>query len=74
MAITRVQGTVRRSSLEGGLWILVTPDGTQYQLRDAPEALRRDALQVEVTGDLDDDAVGIGMVGDVLRVKSFTPR
>ena len=71
MTTTRVTGTVRRASLEGGLWVLTSPDGTSYELRDAPDDLRKDGLKVEVTGIIDDDAVGIGMVGEVIRVKSF---
>lgn len=74
MADTRIQGTVRKASLEGGLWILTAADGTTYQLRDAPGAMCRDGLAVEVTGEVDAGAVSIGMMGETLRVKSFRPR
>lgn len=74
MAETRIQGTVRRASLEGGLWILTASDGTTYQLRDAPAALCQDGLAVEVTGEIDDGAVSIGMMGETLRVKKFSRR
>jgi hypothetical protein len=74
MADTRLQGTVRRASLEGGLWILTTADGTTYQLRDAPGAMCKEGLAVEVTGEVDSGAVSIGMMGDTLRVKSFVAR
>jgi len=74
MAETRIQGTVSRASLEGGLWILTAADGTTYQLRDAPGALCQEGLAVEVTGEIDEGAVSIGMMGDTLRVKSFRPR
>lgn len=74
MAEKRYSGTVRRASLEGGLWILTTSDGTTYQLRDAPGAMCKDGLAVEVTGEVDTEAVSIGMMGDTLKVKSFVAR
>lgn len=74
MAHKSIQGTVHRASLEGGLWILTAADGTTYQLRDAPGAMCKDGLAVEVTGQVDSEAVSIGMMGETLRVTSFRAR
>jgi hypothetical protein len=74
MADKTITGTVRRASLEGGLWIVTTADGTTYQLRDAPDAMCRDGLAVQIVGEIDAGAVSIGMMGDTLRVKSFQAR
>lgn len=70
----RVTGTVRRASLEGGQWILTTREGETYQLRNAPAAMCKDGLEVEVSGEVDEGAVSIGMMGEVLRVESFSSR
>lgn len=72
--LARVTGTVRRASLEGGLWILTTSEGTTYQLRNAPAAMCKEGLEVEVHGEVDEGAVSIGMMGEVLDVKSFSAR
>jgi hypothetical protein len=69
-----VRGTIRRASIEGGLWILEAEGGKTYQLRGGPKAAYRDGARVEVVGDVDSGAVGIGMVGETLVVDSVRPR
>lgn len=65
------RGTVRKLGLEGGLWALVTDDGRQVELIDAPDALRRDGLRAEVRGTKRGAEVSIGMVGDTVVVSGF---
>ena len=66
-----IRGTVRRLGLEGGLWALVSDDGTQYELVDAPFELKKDGLRVEVDGDVPKSEVSIGMVGSSLKVRTW---
>ena len=66
------EGTVRKLGLEGGLWALVTDDGRSIELVDLPESLKRDGARARVTGDSSSAEVTIGMVGDAVRVRSFT--
>lgn len=64
-------GTVKRSDLEGGHWLLETDDGDQYQL-DTSDGLE-DGQQVEVEGKVDKGAFGIGMTGPTIKVSKITP-
>ena len=62
---------MRKLGLEGGLWALITDDGAQYELIDAPAGLKQDGLVVEVEGDVPGADVSIGMVGSSLTVRSW---
>ena len=70
--MAKFTGTVKRSDLEGGLWLLETADGDQYQLVDATDGLE-DGQQVVVEGKVDKGAFGIGMSGPTLKVSKITP-
>ncbi len=68
---TSIRGTVRKLGLEGGLWALVTDDGKQYELLDAPDDLKQDGLIAVVEGSVPGADVSIGMVGESLTVRSW---
>jgi hypothetical protein len=65
-------GTVRRSDLEGGLWILETEDGDRYQLHGECGDLK-DGMRAKVEGKVEKDMMGIGMSGPSVTVKKVTP-
>lgn len=67
----KLKGTIRRSQLEGGLWLLETDKGESYQLL-GDLAAAKDGLQVEVEGKVDKGAMGIGMAGPQLHVQKLT--
>jgi hypothetical protein len=67
----RMQGTIRKIGLEGGVWALITDDGRQVELIDAPPELKKNGVRAEVEGDRRGADVTIGMLGDSIRVKSF---
>jgi hypothetical protein len=64
-------GTVHKNDLEGGVWELHAGDGTRYQLRGGGDTLRVDGQKVEVEGEVDKAAFGIGMTGPYLDVSSW---
>lgn len=66
-----MQGTIRKIGLEGGVWALITDDGRQIELIDAPSELKKNGVRAEIEGDRKDVDVTIGMLGDAIRVKSF---
>jgi hypothetical protein len=69
----KLTGTVKRTELEGGHWVLHTDAGDNYQLVGAVDALS-DGARVEVEGKVDKDAMGFGMVGahfNVSKVKKL---
>ncbi len=68
----KLRGTVKKLGLEGGVWALFSEDGQQYQLVGAPKDLCKDGLRAEVEGELP-KAMGIAMVGAILKVSSFRP-
>lgn len=63
----KVTGTIRRSDLEGGVWVLETKSGERYQLAGDVAAFR-DGLNADVTGDVDRNMMSIGMMGPTLKV------
>ena len=69
----KLQGTIRRSDLEGGHWLLETTGGDRYQLTGALGDCK-DGLAVEVEGKVDKNAMGFGMSGPQLAVQKITAR
>jgi hypothetical protein len=66
----KLKGTIRRSDLEGGHWILVAESGEQYQLNGAL-ATATDGLACEVEGKVDKGAVSFGMMGAQFTVQKI---
>lgn len=66
----KVTGRVGFRDLEGGLWVLEGDDGQTYQLAD-DRRIQKDGKRIEVEGEVDSQAVGIGMVGPLLSVRRF---
>jgi hypothetical protein len=69
----KVKGTIRRSDLEGGHWVLETDGGEHYQLTGSLGSCQ-DGQAVEVEGKVEKDAMGIGMTGPQLNVQKITAR
>lgn len=66
-----MQGTIRKIGIEGGVWALITDDGKQIELIDAPEGLKKNGARARVEADGKRVDVSIGMLGAAVRVKSF---
>jgi hypothetical protein len=66
-----VKGVIERKGLGTGTWALVTESGETYELKDAPDELKKSDLKVKVEGQVRDDVMTIAMIGPVLEVKSF---
>ena len=69
-----VDGIVRRKDIEGGIWILETPDGPGYQLAGGDDGLRVDGQRVEVDGEVQRSMISLGMSGPILRVTKYRTR
>ena len=67
----KLRGVVRKNDLEGGFWELHADDGQHYALEGGDAALRQDGARVEVEGKVDRGAMGIGMTGPTLKVKTY---
>jgi hypothetical protein len=67
----KVKGTIRRTEVEGGHWVLEADSGDQYQLVGATNGAK-DGMRAEVEGKIDKNAMGIGMVGPHFTVQKIT--
>jgi len=63
----KLTGTIRRTDLEGGHWVMHTEAGEQYQLTGQLDAVK-DGMRAEVEGKVDKQAMGFGMVGPQFAV------
>jgi hypothetical protein len=63
----KVTGTIKRSDLEGGHWVLQADGGDQYQLT-GNVAGAKDGMRAEVEGKVDKGGMGIAMTGPQLAV------
>ncbi|MEW6281086.1 MAG: hypothetical protein AB1758_20900 [Candidatus Eremiobacterota bacterium] len=68
--MSKMTGVLKKTDLEGGVWVFTTDDGVRYHLEGLPANLQRDGARLEVDGKLDTGAMGIGMMGDTLVVSS----
>lgn len=67
----KLKGTIKRSDLEGGHWILVVDNGEQYQLNGAV-GHPTDGQSVEVEGKADKNSMSFGMMGTPFTVHKLT--
>jgi hypothetical protein len=73
--VSRYEGTIVKAPFGPGTYLLETADGARYALKGGDEGLFAEGQKVSVQGELDGDAVGIGMTGDpVLDVSSYQVR
>jgi hypothetical protein len=67
----KLKGTIRRSDLAGGHWVMETNGGETYQLTGSISSAK-DGMHAEVEGKVDKNAVGIGMTGPFFIVLKLT--
>lgn len=68
-----MRGTIRKIGVEGGVWALITDEGKQIELIDPPGELKKNGVRAEIQPDRDNPVdVSIGMVGQAVRVRSYT--
>ena len=69
--MSEFRGTVKKNDLEGGFWELIADDGARYQLPGGDKGLLVEGQSVVIQGEVDSGSMGIGMVGSLLKVKSW---
>ena len=70
-AAMKIRGTVEFRDVEMGVWVLAGDDGKTYQIVGGRSSLLKEGQRVEIDGDVDGGAMGIAMVGPVLRVHGY---
>ena len=68
--MAKLKGTIQRSDLEGGMWLLDADDGKQYQLTGETKGLQS-GKRAEVEGKVESQQMGFGMGGAILAVRHF---
>jgi hypothetical protein len=63
----KIKGTIRRTDVEGGHWVLHADSGERYQLVGQVDGAK-DGLRAEVEGKVDKQAMGFAMLGPQLAV------
>lgn len=71
MSNTTISGKIEKKSLGFGVWALVGDDGKTYELKDAPDDLKKQGTKAKVTGQIRSDVMTTAMIGPVLEVQSF---
>jgi len=66
-----VTGKIIKKGFGFGVWVLVTPDGTTYELKEMPVSLRQEIDHVTISGKIREDIMTVAMIGPVLEIKSF---
>jgi hypothetical protein len=67
----KLTGTIRRSDLEGGHWTFEASDGKTYQLSGSVGGAK-DGAKADAEGEVDKNAMGIGMTGPMFNVSKLT--
>jgi hypothetical protein len=69
--MAKFRGVVKKNDLEGGFWELHADDGKRYQLDSEDKKLLKQGQEVEIDGKVEKAAMGIGMTGPILVVKTW---
>ncbi len=67
----KVKGTIRRSEVEGGHWVLEADGGDRYQLSGSLDGAK-DGMRAEIEGKVDKQAMSFGMMGPQLEVSKIS--
>ncbi len=70
--MTTLEGTVKKSSMGSGTWMLTAVDGKNYEIhKGAPAELLVNGQKVRATGAIRHDVMTMAMIGPVFEVHSF---
>ena len=70
--MSKYTGTIKKNDLSGGFWELVSDGGDRYQLEGGDAKLKVEGKQVTIDGTVQSSSMGIGMVGSILKVNSWS--
>ncbi len=70
----KLNGKIAFKDVETGVWVIEGDDGKTYQLAGGDRKLLKEGARVEADGEVDDDTLGIAMVGPRFVVKSYKLR
>ena len=67
----KLKGTIEKSDIDGGHWTFKSDGGEHYQLGGAITGAKH-GLRAELEGNVDKNAMGIGMTGPQFTVLKLT--
>jgi len=62
-------GTIIKSELEGGVWLLKTDSGETYQLNSQDKSIFKEGQKISIKGQVERDMISFAMMGPILSVK-----
>lgn len=68
----KIDGTIKKNNIEGGIWTLVADNGEVYQLNNETSSQLKDGEKITASGEIDTDMMGFGMVGPLFNLKQFS--
>ncbi len=68
----KFKGTITKSELEGGVWLLNEDSGQTYQLDSSDESIYKEGQKVSIDGEVDEEIMTFAMMGPVLKVRKYT--
>ncbi|MBM3465077.1 MAG: hypothetical protein FJX76_23505 [Armatimonadetes bacterium] len=66
-----LEGKIFFNPLEGGIWAFESDDGERYQLDGTGKDACGEGRRIKVTGEVDNEAMGFGMVYPIFKVESY---
>jgi len=66
-----IKGLVVHEDLSGGIWVFVADDGNRYQMEGGDPRLYKNGQRATVSGEIDTESMGIGMAGEILKIRSY---
>lgn len=70
----KLNGKIAFKDVETGVWVLEGDDGKTYQLAGGDRKMLKEGARVEADGEVDNDTLGIAMVGPRFVVKTYKLR
>ena len=67
--MAKLTGVIQRSDLEGGMWVIQTDGGDQYQLAGHTKGLQA-GKRAELDGNIERSQMSFGMSGAIFTVRS----
>lgn len=65
---------VQHRDLEGGMWVLLSEDGTTYDPESLPKIYQKEGLRVRVWANRLDDQMSFRMVGPLISLERIERR
>lgn len=67
----KFKGTIVKSNIEGGIWLLKCDDGKTYQIIGCEDSLS-DGIRVSIQGNINRGIMGFAMAGPIIKAEKIS--